>query len=73
MSVVGEVAVVGSLPGDRGPGSTAHFTPEGDALAVVTRDVAQGHEELRGNWEGTGSEEAGFRTGAEGSSHKKRK
>lgn len=50
VSVVGEVAVVGSLPGDRGPRSTADFAPEGDALAVVTRDIAQGNEELRRNW-----------------------
>lgn len=50
-SVVGEVAVVGSLPGDSGPRAAANFTPEGDALAVVTRDIAQRHEELGGNWE----------------------
>lgn len=50
VSVVGEVAVVGSLPGDGGPRSTADFTPEGDALAVVARDIAQGNEELRRNW-----------------------
>lgn len=49
MSVAGEVALVGSLPGDSGPGSTADLTPEGDALSVVTCDITQRYEELRGN------------------------
>lgn len=56
-SVVGEVALVGSLPGDGGPGTTADLTPEGDALAAVAGDISQGHEELWGNWEG-GNREA---------------
>lgn len=51
MSVVGEVAMVGSLPGDGGPRSTADLAPEGDALSVVTCDIAQRHKELWGNWE----------------------
>lgn len=52
MSVVGEVAMVGSLPGDGGPRSTADLAPESDALSVVTCDIAQRHEELWGNWGG---------------------
>jgi len=50
VSVVGEVVLVGALPGHGGPGSPTHFAPQGDALSAVTRDVTQRHEELRGNW-----------------------
>lgn len=50
VSVVGEVALVGSLPGDSGPRSPADLTPEGDTLSVVTRNITQRHEELWGNW-----------------------
>lgn len=49
VSVVGEVGLVGSFPGDSRPGSTADLTPEGDALAVVTSNITQRHEELWGN------------------------
>lgn len=49
MSVVGEVGLVGSLPGDSRPGSTADLAPEGDALSVVTSNITQRHEELWGN------------------------
>lgn len=49
LSVVGEVALVGSLPGDRSPGSTADFTPESDAFSIVTCNITQRHKELRGN------------------------
>lgn len=48
--VVGEGALAGSLPGDAGPGATADLTPEGDALAAVTGDISQRHQELWGNW-----------------------
>lgn len=50
MSVAGEVALVGAPPGDGGPGPTADFAPEGDAVSVVTRDIAQRYKELWGNW-----------------------
>lgn len=50
VSVVGEVSLVGSLPGDSGPWSTADLTPEGDAFTVVTRNITQRHEELWGDW-----------------------
>lgn len=49
-SVVGEVALVGSLPGDGGPGAAADLTPEGDALSAVTGNISQRHQELWGNW-----------------------
>lgn len=49
MSVVGEVALVGSFPGDGGPGSTTDLTPEGNALSVVTRHITQRYKELWGN------------------------
>lgn len=49
-SVVGEVALVGSPPGDGGPGATADLTPEGGALSAVTGNISQGHEELWRNW-----------------------
>lgn len=51
-SVVGEVALVGSLPGDGGPGAAADLTSEGDALPAVTGHIGQRHEELWGNWGG---------------------
>ena len=47
-------ALVGALPGDRGPGSSTDLTPEGDALAVVTGHVAERHEELWGDWRARG-------------------
>ncbi len=50
VSVVGEVALVGSLPGDSSPRSTADLTPEGDALSVVTCHITQRYKELRRNW-----------------------
>lgn len=49
VSVVGQVAVVRSLPGDGGPRSTADFTSEGDTLTIVACDVTQWHKELWGN------------------------
>lgn len=50
VSVVGEVALVWSSPGDGGAGSTANLTPQGDALAVVTCHVTQRHQEVWGGW-----------------------
>lgn len=49
MSIVGEIALVGSLPGDSSPRSTADLTPKGDALSVVTGHITQGYKELWGN------------------------
>lgn len=49
MSIVGEVALVGSLPGNGGPGPTADLTPEGYTLSVVTRHITQRYKELWGN------------------------
>lgn len=50
VSVVGEVAVVGSPPGDSSPGSTTDLTPEGDAFSAVACHITQRYEELWGNW-----------------------
>lgn len=50
VSVVGEVALVGSPPGDSSPRSATDFTPEGDALSVVTSNITQRYEELWGNY-----------------------
>lgn len=50
VSIVGEVSLVGSLPGDSGPRSPADLTPEGDAFTVVTRNITQRHKELWGHW-----------------------
>lgn len=49
VSIVGEIALVGSLPGDGSPRSTADLTPEGDTLSVVTGHITQGYKELWGN------------------------
>lgn len=41
VTVVGENALVGPFPGDRGPRSTADLTPEGDAFSIVTCHITQ--------------------------------
>lgn len=46
MSVVAEGAVVGSLPGDGGPGPAAHSAPQRDAVAALARRITDGGEEL---------------------------
>lgn len=48
--VVAESAVVGSPPGDGGPGSTAHFTPQGHAVTALTCYIADRYEELWRSW-----------------------
>ena len=49
VSVAGEVALVGALPGDGSARSTADLTPERHALAAVARHITQRHQELWGS------------------------
>lgn len=51
VSVVAQSVVVGSPPGDCGPGPTAHFTPQGNTVATLTCYIADRDEELWGSWE----------------------
>lgn len=53
VTVVSEVALVGSFPSDSGPGSTTDFTPKGDTFSVVTRHITQRYKKLWRNWKGT--------------------
>lgn len=46
VAVVAQSAVVRSPPGDCGPGSTTHFTPESNAVANLTCYIADRDEEL---------------------------
>ena len=50
VSVVAQSVVVGSPPGDGGPGSTAHFTPQSNTVAALTCYITDRGEELWGSW-----------------------
>lgn len=50
VSVVAQSAVVRSPPGDGGPGSTTHFTPESNTVANLTCYIADRDEELWRSW-----------------------
>lgn len=46
VSVVGQSVVVRSPPSDGSPWSTAHSTPQGDAVTTFTHDIAERAEKL---------------------------
>lgn len=50
VSVVAQSAVVGPPPGDGGPGTTTHFTPQSNTVAALTCYITDMDEELRRSW-----------------------